>query len=160
MAEAYQAYRQNYPDNPNINGQVFEYLVCEVLAREGITPFYRQAKFERVPNAIYDVVCYDPARPVVLTMKASLRERYKQADLEGLALRQVYWGAENHLITLPVDEARRVQTKIEGGEVAGLDSCRVASAAEFTDLIGDLKHRKFHTAEAVMPLTGQRFPTK
>lgn len=158
MAEAYQTYRRDYPDNPNINGQVFEYLVCEVLAREGITPFYRQAKFERVPNAIYDVVCYDPARPVVLTMKASLRERYKQADLEGLALRQVYRGAENHLITLPVDEARRVQTKIEGGEVAGLDSCRVASAAEFTDLIGELKRRKFHTAEAVMPLTGRRFP--
>jgi len=158
MAEAYQAYRQNYPDNHNINGQVFEYLVCEVLAREGITPFYRQAKFERVPNAIYDVVCYDPARPVVLTMKASLRERYKQADLEGLVLRQVYRRAENHLITLAADEARRVQAKINASEVGGLDSCRVASAAEFTELINKLKRRTFHTAEAVMPLTGRLFP--
>ncbi|MDD9798851.1 MAG: hypothetical protein OXU29_00030 [Gammaproteobacteria bacterium] len=91
-------------------------------------------------------------------MKASLRGRYKLAGLEGLALRQVYRRAENHLITLPEDEARRVQAKIDGYEVAGLDSCRVASAPEFTALINDLKRRTFHAVAAVMPLTGRRFP--
>ncbi len=40
MAEACQAYRRDYSDNPKINGRIFEYLVCEVLAHEGITPFY------------------------------------------------------------------------------------------------------------------------
>jgi len=40
----------------------------------------------------------------------------------------------------------------------GWNPCRVASAAEFTELINKLKRRTFHTAEAVMPLTGRLFP--
>ncbi len=36
--------------------------------------------FERVPNADFDVVLYQSNSPVVLTMKTSLRERYKLND--------------------------------------------------------------------------------
>ena len=55
-------------------------------------------------------------------MKVSLRERYKQADLEGMALRQVYRNAESYLITLS-DEAVGVTRKIENGDIAGLSGC-------------------------------------
>ena len=74
----YASYQESYADKPSINGRIFEYLVCETLAYEGIIPFYYQASFERVPNAELDVVLYHPEKPVVLTMKTSLSERYQQ----------------------------------------------------------------------------------
>jgi len=40
-----------------------------------------------------------------LTIKTSLRERYKQADLEGLALKQVYRKSKTYLITLSGQES-------------------------------------------------------
>lgn len=48
----------------------------------------------------------------VFTMKTSWRERYKQADLEGAALHQVYRQAEVYLITMSVGEASGVRNKI------------------------------------------------
>ncbi len=155
---AYQKYSREYPNNPSINGKIFEYLICETLAREAITPFYYQVRFNRVPNADFDVVLYDPVKPVVLTMKTSLRERYKQADLEGLALRQVYRKAESYLITLSCKESHGVKKKIEDGSVVGLDQCVIASDKEFSTLIKQLHGRGFSEAISVMPLVGKLYP--
>ncbi len=148
-----------YPSNPSLNGAVFEYLVCETLAREGITPFYYQAKFALVPNADFDVVCYNAKRPVVLSMKVSLRERYKQADLEGIALRQVYRNAESYLITLSNEETIGVSRKIADGDITGLTACVVASSPDYSALLQALKQHAFEYAESIMPITGMRvFP--
>ena len=157
IKEAYGTYRAKFPDSPAVNGRVFEYLVCETLAREGIVPFYYQANFAHVPNADFDVVCYDSRRPVVLSMKVSLRERYKQADLEGFALRQVYRNAESYLITLNAYEATGVSRKIANGDVAGLSGCVVADAQEYSALLDKLKNRKFQEAKKVMPIIGRIF---
>ncbi len=156
---AYAEYLDKYGNNPSINGRVFEYLICETLAQAGITPFYYQAKFERVPNADFDVVLYCPKSPIVLTMKVSLRERYKQADLEGLALRQVYRSAKSYLITLSAGEAPNVVKKIEGGDVAGLDKCILANDPEYTNLIEELKMKKFCIAKAIIPISGAKIQT-
>ena len=83
IGEACRRYLDAYKNNPSANGRVLECLVCGTLARAGVVPFHYQARFALVPNADFDVVCYDPKQPVVLSMKASLRERYKQAGLEG-----------------------------------------------------------------------------
>lgn len=155
---AYDYYLQEYPNNPALNGRVFEYLVCETLARENIVPFYYQAKFALVPNADFDVVCYNPDRPVVLSMKVSLRERYKQADLEGFALRQVYRNAESYLITLSPDEGIGVSKKIVSGEIAGLTACILADTPDYSALLNELKTRQFTHAESIMPLAGKVFP--
>lgn len=154
IQQAYGVYVAEFPDNPSINGRVFEYLVCETLAREGITPFYYQAKFAHVPNANFDVACYDPERPVVLSMKVSLRERYKQAVLEGFVLQQVYRNAECYLITLS-GEAVGVSRKIADGEVAGLSGCAIADKPEYSALLGELKERQFCAATSIMPITGR-----
>lgn len=139
----------------SINGRVFEYLICETLAQQNILPFYYQAKFERVPNAEFDIVLYNPQRPVVLTMKRSLRERYKQADMEGVTLRQVYRRAESHLITLSHDEAQNVSRKISEGDVTGLDKCICADTEEYTELLSDLKKSTYSLAKRVMPISGK-----
>ena len=138
--------------NPSNNGRVFEYILCETLAREGILPFYYQTRFSLVPNADFDIVCYDPRRPVVLSAKVSLRERYKQADLEGMILRQVYRSAESYLITLSAGESQTVQRKIAGGEVAGLARCVLADSPDYDALLAELKTRTFSLSEAIEPL--------
>lgn len=155
---AYNLYLQRYDDSPSINGRIFEYLVCETLARSGITPFYYQANFAFVPNAQFDVVLYDQKYPVALTMKVSLRERYKQADLEGLALRQVYRLAKSYLVTLEDSEATQVEAKIKVGDIAGLDRCILASSQKYSELIDELSQRKFRFAKPVNPLDGDSFP--
>ncbi len=122
-------------------------------------PFYYQARFEYVPNADFDVVLYDRSSPVVLTMKVSMRERYKQSVLEGWALWQVYRNAETWLITLEESEAPNVQRKIDSGEIVGVNGCILASTPAYDELLDDLKNRQFELAQNILPLKGKHFPS-
>lgn len=158
VGDAYRQYLRRYPNNPSVNGRIFEYLVCETLAREGVVPFYCQVQFAFVPNANFDVVLFHPRRPVVLSMKVSLRERYKQADLEGNALRQVYRNAECYLITLSHGEVDSVNRKIESGDIGGVRACIIADSPEYSALIRELKLREFHHATPITPITGTVYP--
>lgn len=154
VGETYARYQDNYPSKPSVNGLIFEYLICEKLAISGIVPFYFQAQFALVPNANFDVVCYNPKRPVVLSMKVSLRERYKQADLEGIALRQVYRNAESYLITMNKVEAQGVARKIEAGDISGLHGYIIATDPEYSEFLKQISSREFSLASEIMPITG------
>ena len=94
----YSQYKNEHPNNPSINGKIFEWLVCETLKKENIVPFYYQVEFELIPDTCFDIVLYQKKYPVVFSVKTSLRERYKQADLEAFALRQVYRNSKSFLI--------------------------------------------------------------
>ncbi len=155
IGQAWNLYKDNYPSNSSINGRIFEYLVCETLAQSGIFPFYFQAKFHHVPNCEFDIVLYHPRKPVVLSVKTSLRERYKQADLEGMALRQVYRQARQYLITLNAAEAAANRPKIAAGDIIGLDDIIVADNVEYDDLLNRLAAEQFEMAAPVTPIIGR-----
>ena len=138
-----------------MNGLIFEFLICETLYKEGLQPFYYQAKFERIPNVIFDIVLYNQKSPIVLTIKTSLRERYKQVDLEGLALKQVYRKSKNYLITLSEQESKGIKDKIEQGGVTGIDDCFLAHKEEFGNLLEIIKKEKFIKAEKILPISGR-----
>ena len=76
--------------------------------QQEITSFYYQAKFELMQNVDFDILLYHPQKPVALTMKVSLRERYKQADLESLELKRVFREARCYLITL--EEEKKIKS--------------------------------------------------
>ncbi len=152
VKSVYDKYRKNYESNSNINGKIFEYLICETLMQQEITSFYYQAKFELMPNVDFDILLYHPQKPVALTMKVSLRERYKQADLEGWALKQVYRRANSYLITLSEKEKRRLKEKIDNSEVEGLTDVVLASSAEYDDLLDKLAKKEFYAADLINPL--------
>lgn len=141
-------------------GRIFELLVAETLAQNDILPFYEQGVFALVPNAIFDFVCYRPKSPVVLSAKSSLRERYKQADLEGMALKQVYRRASCYLLTADKKEAGNVNAKIEKGDIAGLNKCVVVSEPEFNALIAKLAKMKFCEQEPIDPLSSGKLVAK
>lgn len=135
--DKYQKYDEN---NGNLNGKIFEYILATLFVREGILPLYMSAKVAFVPNVIYDLMLYTAERgPICLSAKTSLRERYKQADLESIALKYVHRKALSYLITLEANEAKSVKSKIQSGDVIGLDDVIVATSSEFDALIDSIK---------------------
>lgn len=136
----------------NLNGTAFELILACVLIKEGLQPFYMSAEVQHVPNAHFDLMFYaEDVGPIVLSAKTSLRERYKQADLESLALRAVYRRSKTFLVTLDEREAKVVQAKIDNGDVTSLNRCVVASRPDFDQLILDL--HKHHMIQApILPI--------
>lgn len=138
------AYEALEDRNSNLNGKVFEYVLATLCIREGILPLYMSAKVAFVPNVIYDLLFYTAERgPICWSVKTSLRERYKQADLESIALKYVHRKALSYLITLDEREAASVKRKIKSGDVIGLDNVIVATSPEFDELVKRLKEFEF-----------------
>ena len=120
-------------------GSAFELVLACVLIKEGLCPFYMSAEVLHVPNARFDLMFYsEEIGPIALSAKTSLRERYKQADLESLALKAVHRRSKTFLITLDAREAQGVQQKIDSGHVASLSRCVVATSPTFDALITEL----------------------
>jgi len=137
-------YQEKSGTNSNLNGKVFEYILATLCIREGILPLYLSAKVAFVPNVIYDLMFYSSERgPICWSVKTSLRERYKQADLEAIALKYVHRKALSYLITLDEREANGVKAKIRSGDVIGLDNVIIATNPEFDTLVNELKAFKF-----------------
>ena len=135
----------------------FEGLIASTLYRFKVFPIYVQAKLSFVPNVEFDLLLYSKEYgPVVLSVKTSLRERYKQADLEGMMLRQVHRNAKIYLITLDHKEAKSVNNKIKKGQVLGIDSVVTATTSSFDELLDDLKSLNYFKPEKVEVVSGRR----
>jgi hypothetical protein len=107
----------------SMRGRWLEWAVLVALKREGITPAYWQAEFTKVPNAFNDVMLWSKEHgPVILSCKTSLRERYKQADLDAEALKRHYPNGKFFLVTLDEDKKHvaRIRKKIADGEIIAL----------------------------------------
>ena len=134
----------------SLNGKVFEGLLATIFYRCGIFPLYVEARLSFVPNVEFDFVAYSKKfGPIILSAKTSLRERYKQADLEGMMVRQMHRKAKSFLITLNSKEARVVNAKIDTGQVLGLDSVVVATDIAFDHLIDDIKMYEYFEPEKI-----------
>ena len=154
MEELWSRYK---PESPALNGYVFEGILAAIFYRSGILPLYVQAKLAFVPNVDFDFVAYtEEYGPIILSAKTSLRERYKQADLEGMMLRQVHRRAKSYLLTLHKKEAKSVNNKIKDGRVLGLDNVIVATDKKFDRLISELKTYSYFQPEKMDILTSTR----
>jgi hypothetical protein len=148
-------------NNNNLNGKIFEYILATLFVRESILPLYLSAKVAFVPNVIYDLMFYTTERgPICISAKTSLRERYKQADLEAIALKYVHRKALSYLVTLEVNEAKSVQAKIKSGDVIGLDNVVVATSNDFNNLIDELKGYQFSEPPTVKVIESNQIITR
>lgn len=107
-------YKVNCPkeeQKQSLNGKIFETIIATCLYRERILPMFLQAQVTFVPNVDFDVVLFkeEQCSPIGISIKTSLRERYKQADLEAVALKYVHRNAENYLISLKSSEVDSVK---------------------------------------------------
>lgn len=139
-----------------VSGKVLELLVVDALWLAGISPMYYQASLPYIPATKYDIFVYHPISPHVVACKTKLRERWKQADLEALALRNVYRGAINVLITTDPEGHDR-QRSIRERTVAGLDQVIVIEdgSSEFDEFIDRLSTFTPSVAEPVLPVVGR-----
>jgi hypothetical protein len=127
-----------------VNGKLFEYIICTLLIREKILPIFLNAKVAFVPNINYDLMLYrEGYGPICLSAKTTFRERYKQADLEAMALKNVHRISKSYLITLSDSDAESVVKKIIRGDTFGLDDVIVATSHRFDQFISELKEFKF-----------------
>lgn len=141
MSNIWNTYNQR---NNVINGKVFEAALALVLVRCGLEPLFTQAKLAFIPNVEFDFVLYsDDCGPIVLSAKTSLRERYKQSDLEGMMLRQVHRKSQSYLLTMDQKEAPRVVAKLEDGTILGIDEVVLTNSEKFDDLIQNLRRHNF-----------------
>ena len=124
----------------DVRGKFFELVIASCLIKNEILPFFWQAQLEFVPLANFDLVVYTEERgPVVLSLKTSIRERYKQAEFEAQAMKDVHRRAKNFLVTMEKDEAVSLQAKIDSGVLTGIDGVVVANEKSFDELIELLK---------------------
>jgi hypothetical protein len=107
----------------SMGGSWLEYAMLLALKESKLTPAYWQAEFAAVPDNFNDVLLWSKEYgPVIISCKTSLRERYKQADLEAVALRQHFPNAKFFLLTLDEDKqhVQRIRRKIEEKEMLAL----------------------------------------
>lgn len=148
IAQYWDKYLSKGKHSNTVNGNFFELVIHTLLFREGLIPFYAQAKVAFVPNVKFDTILYTPARPISLSLKTSLRERYKQADLEAIALQHVHRRAESYLLTLDPNEAELCKEKIKAGDIIGLNKIIDCNTSDIDNLIAELHIIKSELAEA------------
>ena len=147
--------------NNSLNGTIFELIIATLFVKEGRFPLHLQAQVAFVPNVNFDAVLYTHENgPIGLSLKTSLRERYKQADLEAVSLKYVHRKAENYLLTMDREEAESVSRKIATGAVLGLDKAVLASSDEFDSFVNNLKSKAFVSPGSVEIITASRIITE
>ena len=111
---------------------------------------YLQAKLAFIPNVKYDLILYnEETGPTSLSLKTSLRERKKQADLEAVALKYVHRKAKCYLISIDAAEVTAAQKNLKEGALLGIDNVLNATSLDFDEFIRGLKEKTFTIAGSV-----------
>jgi hypothetical protein len=131
-------FHANYPSDKNLHGAVLQALVEQCLTSHGIAPFYTEVEMQFIPVARYDIIVYTKKfGPVNLSLKTTLRERWKQAEFEGMALRKVYRRSRVYVVNNSADETRTRKQKMSQCEA--IRDFVVCTSPIFDQLIADLK---------------------
>ena len=145
-------YHKNAPPKTDrsVHGRYFEYVVGETLAMNGIKHMYYQATVAYVSLAVFDWFLYHRTTPVSISCKTKARDRWKQAALEGFALKQVYTQATNYLITM--EALSNTNKKIEQAP-RSIDWFIVATDQNFTHVIQEISKRDYIEARPISPIS-------
>ncbi|XXP77153.1 MAG: hypothetical protein AB3N34_02300 [Lettuce witches'-broom phytoplasma] len=105
-----------------IRGKINEYLILLYLRRQGITHLYPQASLFFIPDNKFDLVLFtQKKRIIVFSFKTCLRDRYRQAIIEGQQLKKLDTRFEYYLLTNNEPETQRLNHKIKQGKVQGIN---------------------------------------
>lgn len=150
----YQHHQQRQAISNSMNGAIFELLFSSMLINFNIKPFYVQSNVAFVPNVRYDILLYTLEKgPVGISLKTSLRERYKQADLEAYVLKNVHRKSESFIVTAHVGEATLVNAKIAQGDLLALN--KVFHLGNIDELIEYLSKLNIIKPPQVNVITGR-----
>ncbi|MDE4002532.1 hypothetical protein NUS44_08615, partial [Glaesserella parasuis] len=100
-----------------------------------------------VPNVILDIVLYNRKTPITISAKTTLRERWKQADLEAMATKYVHREALCYVVTLSENEV--LARRKEENSYMGINDFVLAHTDEFNQLVEKLKQIQITESESI-----------
>jgi hypothetical protein len=144
--------RKEGPGSANWNGFLFEALIHRLLLESGINQkcILVNAKLALIEDTKYDIVlCGQKILsgkqfPVCLSLKTSLRERYKQAEREGMIAKQVHRGSFTALLTM---EEKIPETLYGLDRVVG---CCIPG--DLADLVSEIKSMNLVKFDEIRPI--------
>lgn len=158
MKKYWNLYLRTDKQSNSMNGAIFELLFYTLLVNKKIVPFYTQSNVTLVPNVRYDILLYtNKGNFIGLSLKTSLRERYKQADLEAYVLKNVHRKSKTYIVTAEENEALNVNQKINNGELLALN--HVYTLQNLDQLIDELSEYEYIRAENIPLITGRAIDT-
>ena len=147
--EIFETIEKKFNPGNSVRGSIFEYLIMCVFFRENIEPFFCQANLSFVPNVVFDFTLFDlNKKPIIISVKTSSRERYKQVELESLAAKSVHRNARCIYITYD-DDGAMIEKKIQTREITGIDEVYTTQNKEFDTLIKELSKKNYLNPESV-----------
>ena len=157
VAEFWRQVEKSSVGNSTVGG-LFEILIGVMLLRSGISPFYKQAEVSFVNNARFDFLLWEDAKfPIAVSVKTSLRERYKQAILESDALKSVHKWASSYVVTLSAGEvSTRRKSETKGGQHSSVDSYVIANQIEFDDWLEYLSEKSYGVPPLISPMSNDK----
>lgn len=137
VSTLWNVYCQHYSQRENnLNGKLFEAILATIMLKNGVSPIFVQAKVVFVPNVNFDFILYSKEfGPISISAKTSLRERYKQADLESVSLKYVHRKARCFLVTMDKEEATRLERKRINGDLLGIDEIVLGNESSFDAMV-------------------------
>ncbi len=141
-------FHANFTSDNNLHGAVLHALVERCLQQNGVVPFYTEVEMQFIPVARYDIVVFTKRLgPVNLSLKTTLRERWKQAEFEGMALRRVFRRSRVYVVNNSESETRTRKAKMSQCEA--IRDFVVCTSENFDKLVEDLKRWVPRTAPVV-----------
>ena len=146
----------------NWNGFMFEALIHKLLVEENIAPecIFLNRRLALIPDTKYDLLLctIEPETgrqlPICLSLKTSLRERYKQAEREGMIAKQVHRGSVTALLTMDAKEVAHKRQRLYG--LDHIVDCNNADELDkFVRIIRDLKPIPRHEIREIGPLISE-----
>ncbi|MEZ0180203.1 hypothetical protein ['Camptotheca acuminata' phytoplasma] len=105
-----------------IRGKINEYLIFLYFQNQGIIHLYPQAYLFFIPDIKFDLVLFTKNKRIIaFNFKTCLRDRYKQAMVEGQQLKKLDTRFEFYLLTNNEPETQRLNHKINQGKVQGIN---------------------------------------
>ena len=140
-----------------MGSNIFEAILATIMLKNRISPIFVQAKVVFVPNVSFDFIVYSKEYgPVSISAKTSLRERYKQADLESVSLKYVHRKSKCFLVTMDKEEATRLERKRLNGDLLGIDEIVLGNEDSFNQMIQFLASLNLEEPEPVEIVTASK----
>jgi hypothetical protein len=114
--------KHNSQSQKVIRGKINEYLILLYLNNKGISYLYPQSNLFFISDIKFDLVLFTKNKRIIaFNFKTCLRDRYKQAMVEGQQLKKLDTRFEFYLLTNNGTESQRLNNKIDQGKVQGIN---------------------------------------
>jgi hypothetical protein len=150
ITQVFDNIEKKFKPSNTTRGAIFEYLIMCVFFKNDIKPFFYQAELSFVPNLKFDFILFDTNKnPIIISVKTSSGERYKQVELESYVAKQVHKKCKCVFITYDNESIRFIDRKKQLSEIVYIDEAYSAKEKKFNDFIKRLSNLDYIHPEKI-----------